>query len=135
MGLPSPTQQELRDVDLDPRLKQLSFWRSDETATASEAMSGGDWRLETALGAARMVKELTPRQGQVLDRMISGYRNKEIAAQLGIDEKTVKMHRIGLIQRLGVSTSASAIRIGVQATFAEPSRSFKLARELRLPRS
>ena len=58
---------------------------------------------------------LTRRQRQVLEHMIAGFRNKQIAAVLGIDEKTVKMHRAGLLTKLGATTSAEAIRIGVEA--------------------
>lgn len=65
--------------------------------------------------ANAQVATLTPRQRQVLAHMIAGYRNKQIAGFLGIDEKTVKMHRAGLLERLGVSSSAQAVRIGVQA--------------------
>ena len=61
------------------------------------------------------VGALTRRQRQVLEHMIAGYRNKQIAAVLGIDEKTVKMHRAGLLTKLGAATSADAIRIGVEA--------------------
>ena len=61
------------------------------------------------------VEGLTPRQRQVLAHMIAGYRNKQIAGFLGIDEKTVKMHRAGLLAKLGVASSAQAIRIGVEA--------------------
>jgi PAS domain S-box-containing protein len=62
-----------------------------------------------------LVRGLTPRQRQVLEHMVVGLRNKQIAALLDIDEKTVKMHRAGLLARLGASTSADAIRIGVEA--------------------
>jgi hypothetical protein len=58
---------------------------------------------------------LTRRQRQVLAHMVAGYRNKQIAALLGIDEKTVKMHRAALLARLGAPSSAHAIRIGVEA--------------------
>ena len=51
--------------------------------------------------------------------MINGDRNKQIAYSLGLNEKTVKMHRAGLLLRLGVSSFAQAIRIGVEASFAE----------------
>ncbi len=67
--------------------------------------------------AAERVRTLTPRQRQVLSDMIQGFRNKQIAARLGIDEKTVKMHRAGLLARLGAATSADAIRTGVEAGF------------------
>jgi hypothetical protein len=65
--------------------------------------------------AAAQVGGLTPRQREVLGHMIAGYRNKQIAGFLGIDEKTVKMHRAALLARLGVGSSAQAVRIGVEA--------------------
>ncbi len=68
--------------------------------------------------AKEQVSMLTPRQRQVLEQMIQGLRNKQIAARLGIDEKTVKMHRAGLLVKLGASTSADAIRLGVEAGIA-----------------
>jgi len=69
--------------------------------------------------AARVrVERLTRRQRQVLERLVAGLRNKQIGATLGIDEKTVKMHRAALLQRLGCATSADAIRVGVEAGLA-----------------
>jgi PAS domain S-box-containing protein len=65
--------------------------------------------------AVTIVSALTGRQREVLERMVRGYRNKQIAAELGIDEKTVKMHRAGMLLRLEAPTSADAIRIGVEA--------------------
>jgi PAS domain S-box-containing protein len=65
--------------------------------------------------AERLVRALTPRQLEVLGHMIAGYRNKQIAGFLAIDEKTVKMHRASLLTRLGVGSSAEAIRVGVEA--------------------
>jgi DNA-binding CsgD family transcriptional regulator len=47
--------------------------------------------------------------------MIRGCRNKQIGATLDINEKTVKMHRSGMLAELGVLISADAIRIGVEA--------------------
>jgi hypothetical protein len=47
--------------------------------------------------------------------MGKGYRNKQIAHTLSISEKTVKMHRELLLQRLGATTTADAIRIAVEA--------------------
>jgi len=65
--------------------------------------------------AAAGVASLTPRQRQVLGYMMAGFRNKQIAGFLEIDEKTVKMHRAAMLARLGVPSSAQAIRIGVEA--------------------
>jgi hypothetical protein len=65
--------------------------------------------------AVQLVSRLPSRLRQTLELMASGYRNKQIGAMLGIEEKTVKMHRARLIQALGVSSSAEAIRIAVEA--------------------
>jgi PAS domain S-box-containing protein len=65
--------------------------------------------------AAAKVASLPARQRQVLELMASGLLNKQIAWKLGISEKTVKMHRALLLERLGVGTSAEAIRLAVEA--------------------
>lgn len=61
------------------------------------------------------VATLPNRQREVLERMAQGLLNKQIAWELKISEKTVKMHRALLLERLGVSTTAEAIRIAVEA--------------------
>lgn len=65
--------------------------------------------------AAALVKGLPRRQRQVLELVAQGQLNKQIAFRLGIAEKTVKMHRMLMLERIGVSTSADAIRIAVEA--------------------
>lgn len=65
--------------------------------------------------AALLVQTLPPRQLEVLEQLSHGLLNKQIAHRLGISEKTVKMHRALLLAKLGVSTSADAIRIAVEA--------------------
>ena len=65
--------------------------------------------------AAEQVSGLTPRQREVLQQMMLGYRNKQIAMRLGISEKTVKMHRASLLSKLEAASSADAVRIAVEA--------------------
>lgn len=65
--------------------------------------------------ADERVAELPPRQREVLERMARGLLNKQIAWDLKISEKTVKMHRALLLERLDASTSAEAIRIAIEA--------------------
>ncbi|MEN2787283.1 LuxR C-terminal-related transcriptional regulator [Sphingomonas qilianensis] len=65
--------------------------------------------------AAEMVKALSPRQGQVLKLVANGLLNKQIAAKLNLAEKTVKMHRAILMNRLGLQTTADLIRLAVEA--------------------
>ncbi|WP_374147142.1 PAS domain-containing protein [Sphingomonas sp. 28-63-12] len=65
--------------------------------------------------AAEMVKTLSQRQWQVLKLASNGLLNKQIAAELGLSEKTVKMHRAILMDRLGTATTADMIRVAVEA--------------------
>ncbi len=65
--------------------------------------------------AAEMVKSLSLRQGQVLKFVANGLLNKQIAGELGLSEKTVKMHRAILMDRLGLNTTADLIRLAVEA--------------------
>ena len=62
-----------------------------------------------------LIKSLPGRRRQVLELMARGLLNKQIAWELKISEKTVKMHRALLLEQLGVATSADAIRIAVEA--------------------
>lgn len=65
--------------------------------------------------AAELVKALSHRQGQVLKLVANGLLNKQIAAELGLAEKTVKMHRSILMKRLDIHTTADLIRLAVEA--------------------
>ena len=65
--------------------------------------------------AAAAVSNLSPRQQQVLRFVSNGLMNKQIAGQLGLSEKTVKMHRGILMERLNLRTSADLVRIAVEA--------------------
>ena len=65
--------------------------------------------------AAELVKSLSERQRQVLKLAADGLLNKQIAGVLGVSEKTVKMHRAILMDRLGTPTSADMVRVAVEA--------------------
>ena len=66
-------------------------------------------------GAAAKVATLAPRQRQVQELMARGLLNKQIAWELKISEKTVKMHRALVLERLDLASSAEAIRLAVEA--------------------
>lgn len=65
--------------------------------------------------AVSLIKSLPERRRQVLELMARGLLNKQIAWELKISEKTVKMHRALLLEQLDVATSADAIRLAVEA--------------------
>jgi hypothetical protein len=70
---------------------------------------------ERQQAAQHRLADLTPRQHEILVLMAAGQLNKQIAHTLSLSEKTVKMHRALLLQRLGVATSADAVRLAVEA--------------------
>jgi PAS domain S-box-containing protein len=67
------------------------------------------------VAATNRIRALSPRQREVLEQMARGFMNKQIAYNLSLSEKTVKMHRALLIDRLEVPTSADAVRLAVEA--------------------
>jgi FixJ family two-component response regulator len=62
-----------------------------------------------------LVVTLTPREKEVLRWVITGKLNKQIAIALGTAEKTVKVHRGRVMQKLGVLSVAELVRLAEQA--------------------
>jgi len=57
---------------------------------------------------------LTSREIEVLQLAAQGLANKQIAAQLGISEHTIKVHLSSLYAKLGISSRTEAVRSGVR---------------------
>lgn len=91
---------------------ELAWFLGSQVELGDDSTRLFDARREQAAG---LVAALPPRQRQVLEQLSRGLLNKQIAHRLGISEKTVKMHRALLLEKLGVRTSADAIRIAVEA--------------------
>lgn len=58
-----------------------------------------------------LVDHLTPREREVLELVILGKLNKQIAAQLGASEKTIKVHRGRVMQKMQVFSVAELVRL------------------------
>ena len=71
-------------------------------------------RLALADIRSRLAK-LTPRESEILRFIIAGLLNKQIAWELGTAEKTIKVHRGRIMQKLGVRSVADLTRIAIQA--------------------
>lgn len=54
---------------------------------------------------------LTPREYEIMRYVISGARNKQIAQQLGIAEKTIKVHRSRVLEKIAVNSVAELVRL------------------------
>ena len=65
--------------------------------------------------AVEIVKDLSKRQREVLQFIAKGLLNKQIAHELGLSERTIKMHRSILMKRLDVPSAADMVRLAVEA--------------------
>src|SRR5207249_10590521 len=61
--------------------------------------------------ARRLLDLLTPREFEVMQLVITGMLNKQIAGELGTAEKTVKVHRHRVMQKLGITSVAELVRL------------------------
>ncbi len=68
--------------------------------------------------AAQRIAALSPLERQVLDALVSGRSNKQIAFDLGLSVRTVEVHRARMMERLGARQLAEAIRLAVMAQLA-----------------
>lgn len=81
-----------------------------------ELEEGADTPMVTRRArAAEKIKALSKRQLEVLTMVAGGLRNKQIAYELGLSEKTIKMHRGLAMEKLGAQSSADMIRLAVEA--------------------
>ena len=57
------------------------------------------------------VAQLTARQRQIMARVVAGRLNKQTAAELGLSENTIKVHRHRIMERMGAATLADLIHM------------------------
>ena len=60
-----------------------------------------------------LLAKLTGREAQVLERIVAGRLNKQIADDLGISIKTVEAHRANIMEKLGANTVADLLKIAL----------------------
>jgi FixJ family two-component response regulator len=78
-------------------------------AALAEARRLQDERRALA-GLRQRLATLTPREREVLRHVITGKLNKQIAADLGTSEQTIKIHRMRLTAKLGLTSVAELVR-------------------------
>jgi FixJ family two-component response regulator len=68
----------------------------------------------------RRVGMLTPRETEVFARVVTGMLNKQVAAALGVAEKTVKVHRARVMEKMQAGTVAELVRLADEAGVTVP---------------
>jgi FixJ family two-component response regulator len=68
--------------------------------------------------ARRLLDLLTPREFEVMQLVVTGKLNKQIAGELGTAEKTIKVHRGRVMKKLGVASVAELVRLVETARIA-----------------
>jgi FixJ family two-component response regulator len=71
----------------------------------------------------RLLDLLTPREFEVMQLVITGMLNKQVGGELGVAEKTVKVHRGRLMQKLGVTSVAELVQLVQKAGVPSLARS------------
>lgn len=73
-------------------------------------------RAGDVAGVEARYAQLTPRERQVMDLVVGGLMNKQAAAELGLSEVTVKLHRSSLMRKMQVHTVADLVRLSQDLT-------------------
>lgn len=72
-------------------------------------------RRQTLAQNRTLIEKLTPREQQVLERIVNGRLNKQIADDLGISIKTVEAHRASIMDKTWSGTVADLMRVVVKS--------------------
>jgi FixJ family two-component response regulator len=62
------------------------------------------------------IKTLTPREAAVFALVVTGMLNKQIGSELGIGEKTVKVHRARVMEKMQAGSLAELVRLAGEAS-------------------
>ncbi|MDE1543823.1 response regulator [Dechloromonas agitata] len=62
----------------------------------------------------RLLAGLTPREREVMARVVAGQHNRDIAAELGISPRTVEVHKARMMDKLGVGNVADLVRLNLE---------------------
>ena len=118
LSMHSDESYVLKSLKAGARAYLLKGMTSDELISTIRAVHAGKSHIPPAIAqrlAERMgTEELTPREFDVLEQIVHGKSNKEIATELDISEATVKTHINSLLGKLGVTDRTQAATAAIQ---------------------
>ena len=104
-----------KPVDAQDLLASVSRAMAQDAASRAERTRQGQLRGR--------YERLTPREREVFLHLISGQLNKQVAADLQIAERTIKLHRANILEKLEVDSMAELARLAVDLGIAPAPRS------------
>jgi two-component system, LuxR family, response regulator FixJ len=93
-------QKPFRDQDLIDRIQRAL---AKDRATRDYLSQRGQIR--------ERLESLTPREREVLTLVIAGRQNKIMAADLGVSQRTVEIHRSRVMEKMGATSLAQLVRM------------------------
>jgi FixJ family two-component response regulator len=94
-------------------VEELRLFEAVEEALTIDAAERHSGRLRRAL--VERLGTLTPREREVLEHVVRGRLNKQIAADLGTVEKTIKVHRARVMHKMGARSLAELVQLAGSA--------------------
>lgn len=91
---------------------ELEYFLGSQVEIRDSSIPQDSSRQKNALA---LIARLTPRQRETLEKLAAGKANKQIAFEMDITTRTVKMHIADLLRSLQLTTRADAIRIAIEA--------------------
>jgi FixJ family two-component response regulator len=94
-------------------------FRDDDLAERIRRALARDRKLRSQIGEKGQIRarldRLTPRERQVLKLVTDGKPNKVMAAELGVSQRTVEIHRAHVMRKMGASSLAQLVRMTIIA--------------------
>lgn len=103
---------------LEKPFKDQALLDSVHRAIETDASQLG--RASTVADIKGRLERLTPREREVLDMVITGNRNKVIAAELGVSQSTVEAHRSRVMEKMEADTLSDLMRMLLLLEFQHP---------------
>jgi FixJ family two-component response regulator len=115
------TVRAMKDGAIDFLIKPFRDQELLDAIQQALERSHSERRQQTELVELRQrFDTLTPREQQVMGRVVAGLPNKKIAAELGTSEATVKLHRGQVMQKMRAASLPELVRIAERLAISNP---------------
>jgi len=127
-GLP---ESRMKAAELDPKCYPLKYlaWRCEGARRIGESRAIADDERDRKAARRKPIVinlervKVTPRDQQVLNLLVQGCSNKEIAGQLNISPRTVKQHLRTLFLRAGIREGRKRVKLAIAMFTREEAQS------------